>query len=135
MLLVDPQRAIAAVPAMLAKDPALAGRMRAMLRRLVETVGLHTTTAEVRLAALEHLLEQSADSPSSHELPHFTKLRPLPLQRIERTRQLVIAVAGQIIRDDDQADRQDGAGSGHETVLVRRSRNADWMARLIRAAA
>ncbi|MTD93906.1 DUF3141 domain-containing protein [Hyphomicrobium sp. xq] len=79
MLLVEPQRAIAAVPAMLEKDPALAGQMRAMLRRLIETVGLHTTTAEVRLAALEHLLEQSADSPSSHELQHFTKLRPLPL--------------------------------------------------------
>jgi pimeloyl-ACP methyl ester carboxylesterase len=79
MLVIDRQRAIAAIPGMLAKDPPLAGRMRAMLRRLIETVGLHSERAEVRLAELEHLLEQSADHPSSHELQHFTKLRPLPL--------------------------------------------------------
>ena len=78
MLLVEPQRAIAAIPGMLAKDPALAGRMQAMLRRLIETVGLHSELAKVRLAELEHLLDQSADNPSSHEL-HLTKFRPLPL--------------------------------------------------------
>jgi hypothetical protein len=77
-LLVEPQRAIAAIPGMLAKDSALAGRMQVMLRRLIETVGLHSEPAKVRLAELEHLLDQSADNPSSHEL-HFTKLRPLPL--------------------------------------------------------
>ena len=79
MLLIDRERAIAAIPGMLAKDPALAGRMRAMLRRLIETVGLHGELAQVRLAELEHLLEQSTDDPSSHELQNFTKLRPLPL--------------------------------------------------------
>ncbi len=63
---------------MLAKDRALAARMQAVLRRLIETVGLRTETAKARLAELEHLLDQSADNPSSHEL-HFTKFRPLPL--------------------------------------------------------
>jgi pimeloyl-ACP methyl ester carboxylesterase len=78
MLLVEPQRAVAAIPGMLAKDPALAGRMQAMLRRLIETVGLQSEPAKVRLAELEHLIDQSADNPSPHE-QHFTKFRPLPL--------------------------------------------------------
>ena len=53
MLLVDERRAVEAIPAMLAKDPALAERMRAMLRRLIETIGLRSDEAKSRLAELE----------------------------------------------------------------------------------
>src|SRR4029079_2997540 len=79
MLLVDERRAVEAIPAMLAKEPALAARMRATLRRLIETLGLRSDEAKARLAELEDLIEGSADLDSSHERQHFAKLRPLPV--------------------------------------------------------
>jgi pimeloyl-ACP methyl ester carboxylesterase len=79
MLLVDEQRAVKAIPAMLAKEPAVAARMRAMFRRLIETVGLRSDEARSRLTELEHLIEQGADPKESPERQHFAKLRPLPV--------------------------------------------------------
>ena len=64
---------------MFAKDPALATRMQAMLRRLIETVGLRSEAAKARLAELEDLLDQSTEDPLIPRAADFTKLRPLPL--------------------------------------------------------
>ena len=75
MLLVDERRAVEAIPAMLAKDPALAARMRAMLRRLIETIGLRSDEAKSRLAELEDRLGRSVDP----ESPDFRRgCRPVP---------------------------------------------------------
>src|SRR4029079_5195986 len=79
MLLVDERRPVEAIPAMLAKEPALAAHMRAMFRRLIETVGLRSDEARSRLAELEHLIAESADPKDSPERQHFAKLRPLPI--------------------------------------------------------
>ncbi len=83
MLLVDERRAVQAIPAMLAKEPALADRMRATVRRIVETLGLRSDEAKARLAELEELIEERAEQSVSDETPmdrpHFTRRRPLPL--------------------------------------------------------
>jgi pimeloyl-ACP methyl ester carboxylesterase len=83
MLLVDERRAVQAIPAMLAKNPALADRMRAAVRRIVETLGLRSEDAKARLAELEDLIEERAEEPAPDapalDRPHFTKRRPLPL--------------------------------------------------------
>ena len=56
-------------------------RMRAMLRRLIETLGLRSEEARSRLTELEHLLEESAAIIChTHERQHFAKVRPLPVQ-------------------------------------------------------
>jgi hypothetical protein len=68
---------VEAIPAMLAKEPALAARMQATFRHLIETVGLRSDEARSRLAELEDLIE--AGSKEAHERQHFAKLRPLPL--------------------------------------------------------
>jgi pimeloyl-ACP methyl ester carboxylesterase len=83
MLLVDERRAVQAIPTMLAKDPVVADRMRATVRRIVETLGLRSEEAKARLAELEELIEErseqiESDAPAS-DRPHFTKRRPLPL--------------------------------------------------------
>jgi hypothetical protein len=75
MLLIDERRALEAIPAMLAKDPVLAHRMRAMLRRLIETLGLQSQESKARLAELRRLIEQTNGSSPKQPL---AKLRPLP---------------------------------------------------------
>jgi hypothetical protein len=88
MLLVDGRRAVEAVPGMLAKDPALAARVRAMLRRHIETLGLRSDEAKARLAELQNLLAEGVESPTAHvpglEGQHFVKVRPLPVHTEKR---------------------------------------------------
>lgn len=88
MLLVDERRAVEAIPTMLAKDAALADRMRAMLRRHVETLGLQSDEAKARLAELQSLIKRSEDVSSTHapglEGQHFVKVRPLPVHTERR---------------------------------------------------
>jgi hypothetical protein len=83
MLHVDEHRAVQAIPTMLAKDPALAERMRAAVRRIVETLGLHSDEAKARLDELEELIEQRgeplASDTSDPDRAQFTKRRPLPV--------------------------------------------------------
>ena len=82
MLLVDERRAVQAIPAMLAKDPALAARMRAAVRRIVETLGLRSEDAKARLTELEELIEEDVEQvaeKSEHEGRQFVRRRPLPL--------------------------------------------------------
>ena len=70
---------------MLAKEPALAARMRAVLRRLIETVGLRSDEARSRLAELEHLIQESADrqgiDPSASISPSSVRCRSILARR------------------------------------------------------
>jgi hypothetical protein len=53
--------------------------MHAMLRRMIETLGLRSDAAKSRLAELKRLLEEGGEHPSTHEPQHFAKVRPLPV--------------------------------------------------------
>jgi hypothetical protein len=57
LLLLDEKGAMAAVPAMLAKDPDLARRMEGALHRMVDAVALRTESAKARWGEVEHLFE------------------------------------------------------------------------------
>ncbi|MDQ8700853.1 DUF3141 domain-containing protein [Hyphomicrobium sp. LHD-15] len=60
LLLLDQRRAVEAMPGMLAKDPDLARKMLATLRRLIEVVGLRSDEAKARMAEIERLFEDGA---------------------------------------------------------------------------
>ena len=62
MLLLDERRAIEAIPAMLAKDPALANRMAGKLRQLIDVVGLRNSEAKVRFAEVEAFFKRGVIS-------------------------------------------------------------------------
>jgi hypothetical protein len=57
MLLLDEQRAVAAIPAMLDRDPDLAARMGATLHRVINVLGVESKAGKERLAAIEALFE------------------------------------------------------------------------------
>lgn len=57
MLLLNERDAMAAVPAMLAKDRELSQRMGAALHRMIDAVALRSDAAKARWAEIEHLLE------------------------------------------------------------------------------
>jgi hypothetical protein len=56
-LMLDEQRAVAAIPAMLDRDPQLAARMRAALRSVIDVVGVESKTGTERLAAIDGLFD------------------------------------------------------------------------------
>jgi pimeloyl-ACP methyl ester carboxylesterase len=58
-LLLDQRRAVAAIPAMMAKEPDLAKKMVAELRRLLDVVGVQSDLGKTRLAEVEALLKPS----------------------------------------------------------------------------
>jgi pimeloyl-ACP methyl ester carboxylesterase len=64
-LLLDQRRAVAAIPAMLAKEPNLAPRMVADLRRLVSVVGVESEVGKARLAEIEALLREKPSAARS----------------------------------------------------------------------
>lgn len=53
MLLLDEERALAAIPAMLATDRQEAARIARDMQRMIEVVGLRTKAAKTRLAKIE----------------------------------------------------------------------------------
>jgi hypothetical protein len=63
--LLDQRRAVAAIPAMLAKEPNLAPRMVADLRRLVSVVGVESEVGKARLAEIEALLREKPSAARS----------------------------------------------------------------------
>jgi len=65
-LMLDERRAVEAIPDMLAKDPELAKRMASVLVRLIEVVGVESTTAKARLREVEKLLSERPSS--THDL-------------------------------------------------------------------
>jgi hypothetical protein len=74
MLLLDERRAVAAIPAMLAKDHDLAVRMADNFLRMIEVVGLSSSLAEARLAEIKKLIE--ASDRSTRPVTHREKPRP-----------------------------------------------------------
>ena len=60
-LLIDEAAAIEAIPAMLARDPDLAARLGASMRRLIKVVGIQSEAGRARLADIEALFEASRD--------------------------------------------------------------------------
>jgi pimeloyl-ACP methyl ester carboxylesterase len=58
-LLLDQRRAVAAIPAMMAKEPELAKKMVAELRRLLDVVGVQSEAGKARLGKIEALLKPS----------------------------------------------------------------------------
>ncbi|MFT3730480.1 MAG: DUF3141 domain-containing protein [Hyphomicrobium sp.] len=59
MLLIDERSAVNAIPAMLARNPDLASRMKGKLDRMIELVGVYSKDARARLAEIEALFESS----------------------------------------------------------------------------
>ena len=57
MLLLDEDRAVEAIPDMLARDPVVASRMAEDLHRMIDIVGLHTRLAKDRLEEIEDLID------------------------------------------------------------------------------
>jgi hypothetical protein len=68
-LLLDQRRAIAAIPAMMAKDPDLAKKMVVELRRLLDVVGVQSETGKARLAEIEALLKPSVSRSQAEPVP------------------------------------------------------------------
>jgi pimeloyl-ACP methyl ester carboxylesterase len=83
MLLLDEQRAVEAIPAMLARDPELASRMIDNARRLIDEVGPRSETAKSRLAEIEGAFEKYAQ----HE-PATAHLQPVRSARSHTAKQL-----------------------------------------------
>jgi Protein of unknown function (DUF3141) len=65
MLLLDEERAIGAIPAMLARDRDGAARAARDLQRMTEVVGLKTKPAKARLAEVEAIFAAVGKAPSS----------------------------------------------------------------------
>ncbi|WP_083567582.1 DUF3141 domain-containing protein [Hyphomicrobium sp. CS1GBMeth3] len=81
LVLLDEQRAVAAIPGMLAKDPGLARRMAAAVHRMIDAVPLRGEEAKARMAEVDHYLEQAADetekgpADNGRKRPHAVELR------------------------------------------------------------
>jgi hypothetical protein len=63
-LLLDQRRSVAAIPAMLAREPELASRMVSALRRLIDVVGVKSDAGKARLAEIEALLKEKPARPA-----------------------------------------------------------------------
>lgn len=65
MLLLDEDRAVDAIPAMLSTDKEGVARSRRDLRALIEAVGLKTDTGKARLAEIEAIFAAIGGAPGS----------------------------------------------------------------------
>jgi pimeloyl-ACP methyl ester carboxylesterase len=68
-LLLDQRRAVAAIPAMLAKEPELARKMVAELKRLLDVVGVQSELGKARLAEIEALLKPAVSRSQAEAAP------------------------------------------------------------------
>jgi pimeloyl-ACP methyl ester carboxylesterase len=68
-LLLDQRRAVAAIPAMMAKEPELAEKMVTELRRLLDVVGVQSELGKTRLAEIEALLKPSVSRSQAEAVP------------------------------------------------------------------
>ena len=68
-LSLDQRRAVAAIPAMMAKEPELAKKMAAELRRLLDVVGVQSDVGKERLAEIEALLKPGVSRSQAEAVP------------------------------------------------------------------
>ncbi len=61
LLLLDERRAVAAIPTLLSRDPRLAQRMKSILHRTIDVVGLDNPIAKARLAEIDELFDSAPD--------------------------------------------------------------------------
>lgn len=66
MLLLDEDRAVAAIPALLSKDRKLSGRMSNTLHRLIDVVGINSSLGKTRQAEIETLFEEASKLREPH---------------------------------------------------------------------
>lgn len=74
-LLLDERRAVQAIPAMLAKDPALARRMKILLHRTLEIVGLDSDISKARFAEIDGMFDRE---PAPEPIEPIRRERRLP---------------------------------------------------------
>jgi pimeloyl-ACP methyl ester carboxylesterase len=68
-LLLDQRRAVAAIPAMMAREPELAKKMVAELKRLLDVVGVQSDIGKSRLAEIEALLKPVVSRSHAEAVP------------------------------------------------------------------
>jgi pimeloyl-ACP methyl ester carboxylesterase len=92
MLLLDERRALDAIPAMLAKDPDLADRMKVALRRVVQVVGDGSDQSKARMEEIEKMFakverEQADREPEarSFESSDTDRVRPVRPSQVVRS--------------------------------------------------
>jgi hypothetical protein len=79
MLLLDEQRAVEAIPVMLARDPDLASRLIENARRLLDEVGLRSKAGRNRLAEIEMAFEKYSQlEPAAAQLKSIRSPRTQP---------------------------------------------------------
>ena len=79
MLLLDEQRAVEAIPVMLARDPDLASRLIENARRLLDEVGLRSKAGRNRLAEIEMAFEKYSQlEPATTQLKSIRSPRTQP---------------------------------------------------------
>jgi hypothetical protein len=80
MLLLDEDRAVEAIPDLLAKDPDLAARMADNLHRMIDVVGLRTSLAKARLEEIDDLIDvgkqRGLPKPTDRETREHPTARP-----------------------------------------------------------
>jgi pimeloyl-ACP methyl ester carboxylesterase len=74
-LLLDQRRAVAAIPAMMAKEPELAKKMVAELRRLLDVVGVQSEAGKARLGEIEALLKPSVSRSQAEATPAVSEAK------------------------------------------------------------
>jgi hypothetical protein len=81
-LLLDERQAIAAIPAMLDKDPDLASGMGSTLRKLIEVVGVESKLGKTRLAEITAMFEsrKAAKAPKNGAPKEGRAQAPRPAQ-------------------------------------------------------
>ena len=84
-LLLDQRRAVAAIPAMLAKEPDLTPRWAAEFRRLLDVVGTESEVGKARLAEIEALIKEKPGVARSQ--PEQVQ-RPAPVEARQQHAQL-----------------------------------------------
>ena len=84
-LLLDQRRAVAAIPAMLAKEPDLTPRWAAEFRRLLDVVGTESEVSKARLAEIEALIKEKPGVARSQ--PEQVQ-RPAPVEARQQHAQL-----------------------------------------------
>jgi hypothetical protein len=92
MLLLDERRALDAIPAMLAKDPDLADRMKVALRRVIQVVGDGSDQSKARMEEIEKMFakverEQADREPEarSFESSETDRVRPVRPSQVVRS--------------------------------------------------